>query len=193
MELGPFTFPEVSHMPTHSNTCSADIISSWLDNDDIYTPTFPEQLQNIHFLDNFPQFSLPDFESDPFSLIAQQEEYSLLDHSESQPDPTAGYNQFLTEIPVTAKPMTHSTTLIEEDVSDCFLSDDLCAVMPDESYESFFDHIMGLGSTPTTIDSCCVNLQMSPLTNDGEGRNEDDEVEEEEEETDEDRKTGSTS
>ncbi|KAJ8640834.1 hypothetical protein MRB53_017528 [Persea americana] len=174
-------------MPTHSNTCSADIISSWLDNDDIYAPTFPEQLQNIHFLDNFPQFSLPDFESDPFSLIAQQEEYSILDHSGSQPHPTGGYNQFLTEIPVTAEPMTHSTNLIEEDESDCFLSDDLCAVLPDESYEKFFDHVMGLGSTPTTIDSCCVNLQMSPLTNDGEGRNEDDE-EEEEEETDEDRK-----
>lgn len=179
-------------------SCS-DIISSWLEDDDIYTPTFPEELLDARMLDdNFFQFGPSHFQIDPFSLNPPQEDSDdsfLLDLFGFHADPTTNSglcSPLLPEISAAEEePTTHSAAMIEGDDSDRFFNDQLRLIAPTEShaYESFFDHVLGSAATPTTTSSSEVNPQLLEKSNVGlETQNQEDE--EEEEETDDDRKPG---
>lgn len=191
-ELGPY---ELSQTPTSTKMSCADI-SSWLENDDIYTPTFPQELLDMHMIDDsFLQFGQSDFETDHFSLNPPHDDSNddsfLLHLSNFHADPTTESvlcNSLLAGISVAEEPTSNSAALIEGDDSDCFFKDELCLIAPGERQESFFDYVLGSTSTPATTSSSVANPLMWETTNVGRSHSQEDE--EEEEETDDDRKPG---
>ncbi|XXG56699.1 hypothetical protein AAC387_Pa03g4045 [Persea americana] len=191
-ELGPY---ELSQTPTSTKMSCADI-SSWLENDDIYTPTFPQELLDMHMIDDsFLQFGQSDFETDHFSLNPPHDDGNddsfLLHLSNFHAEPTTESvlcNSLLAGISVAEEPTSNSAALIEGDDSDCFFKDELCLIAPGERQESFFDYVLGSTSTPATTSSSVANPLMWETTNVGRSHSQEDE--EEEEETDDDRKPG---
>ncbi|XP_058114377.1 transcription factor MYC4-like isoform X2 [Magnolia sinica] len=190
IELGPFSSLEMSQTPMNSKTQIPDIISTWLDTDDIYTPSFPNESHDVQMLsDHLFQLASSDFESDPFSLLPRTDDNSeslLLDLCDFVSEPQLDndmYYPILPEFSAILEASTDQAAVVEEDESDQFFNDNPFLIAPAESNESFADQLHASVSTTATketnaatVDEC---LQISKTSVEVPQNQEDDEDEEE--------------
>ncbi|XP_010249626.1 PREDICTED: transcription factor FER-LIKE IRON DEFICIENCY-INDUCED TRANSCRIPTION FACTOR-like [Nelumbo nucifera] len=159
-EVGAFSFQEQNQATLNPRPRYLDMISSWLDQDDIYNPTFPQEVEMLN--DPLFQFITSDLESNLFSHPPRPDtDESLVHLHDFDPQPSPESVQS-----VDTK-LTQNQMLV--DVCDAFLdSDYLGLIAPAESQGSIDDHVFQSimdSTTPTLVDSVEVDTPQPINTN----------------------------
>ncbi|KAL5976841.1 hypothetical protein ACLOJK_021175 [Asimina triloba] len=222
-EQDPFSFTDLNQMPTEScrplqiNNLPDVMISSWLEMENMYGPTMPDDdaLQHLRLLGDDHSFQLDTTTHHPSSssssfLPQNHHSYStesfLLDLCDFDTTPAADTDAYCPILPelsaIVAPKAAAATEEEEEDEADRFLDDsDLYLITPAESHESCADQLHAQMSTATNISAAANNTttatedacpRKSKARKEVAARNKEEEEEEEAEEigTDEDPKPG---